>query len=194
VSERAVLGHTSDDACGEAFDKVGKMLGLPYPGGPQIERLAAKSQTGLSRFKFRSTLVDRENRYGFSFSGLKTQVLDAVRRELKHPTGKINGSTLDEATKADIADAFQHAAIGQLIDRIKNALSDHQGIRSIVVAGGVAANQSFRERIFEIPNLEIRFAPMSLCSDNATMIALHAFLPSTQLASPHPFSRYTYTN
>jgi len=194
VSDRTVLGHTSDDACGEAFDKVGKMLGLPYPGGPHIERLAAKSQAGLSRFKFRSVLADRENRYGFSFSGLKTQVLDAVRRELGHPTGKINGSSLDESTKADIAAAFQHAAVGQLIDRVKNALTDHHDIRSLVVAGGVAANKSFRERICSLSKLEARFAPLCLCSDNATMIALHAFLPSTHLPSPHPFSRYSYTD
>ena len=193
VHERQVLGHTSDDACGEAFDKVGKMLGLPYPGGPQIEKLAAKSQAEQARFKFRSVLADRENRYGFSFSGLKTQVLDTVRRELGHPTGKINGSSLDEVTKADIAAAFQKAAIGQLLDRIKNALTDFKDIRSVLVAGGVAANQSFRERICEQSNLEIRFAPLCLCSDNATMIALHALLPSAQLLSPHPFSRYTYT-
>lgn len=194
LNERTVLGHTADDACGEAFDKVGKMLGLPYPGGPHIEMLARKSNTERSRFKFRSVLADRENRYGFSFSGLKTQVLDTVRRELGHPTGKINGSSLDDATKADIAAAFQYAAVGQLIDRIRNALKDNTDVRSIVVAGGVAANQSFRERLSEFRDCEIRFAPLCLCSDNATMIALHAFLPSTTLSSPHPFSRYSYTD
>lgn len=194
IADRTVLGHTADDACGEAFDKVGKMLGLPYPGGPQIEKLAAESKTTNPRFKFRSVLADRENRYGFSFSGLKTQVLDAVRKELGHPPGKINGSSLNEATKSEIAAAFQQAAVGQLIDRIQNALNDHKEIRSIVIAGGVAANQSFRDRVSAISDLDIRFAPLCLCSDNATMIALHAFLPVNNLPSTHPFSRYTYTD
>lgn len=193
-NERKVLGHTADDACGEAFDKVGKMLGLSYPGGPQIEKLAALCLAEPPRFRFRTTLSDRENRFGFSFSGLKTQVLDVVRKELGHPTGKIDGSSLNSDTKAEIASAFQTAAIGQLLDRIHNALSDHENIRSVLIAGGVAANSLFRKKIGEFVGVETRFAPLSLCSDNATMIALHAALPVLEPATVHPFSRYSYSD
>jgi len=192
--DRTLLGCTADDACGEAFDKVAKLLGLPYPGGPHLEKLALTAATNLSSFKFRTALTDKTNRHGFSYSGLKTQVLDTVRRQLGHPVGKIQGTSLPENIKANIAHAFQEAALGQLIDRLQNAIEDHHGIRSIVVAGGVAANKMFRTKLAEQTNLEVRFAPMSLCSDNATMIALHAFLPGMNMNSPHPFSRYPYSS
>jgi N6-L-threonylcarbamoyladenine synthase len=188
--ERFLLGHTADDACGEAFDKVAKLLGLPYPGGPHLEQLA--SQAATSQYKFKSTLADKQNRYGFSFSGLKTQVLDSVRRELGHPMGKVKGDTLPATTKAEMAKAFQEAAIGQLVDRLKNALSDHPEVRTILIAGGVAANSYFREQLKQFSHLEVHFAPMSLCSDNATMIGLHALLPHSEHPTPHPFSRYPY--
>ncbi len=191
-SERVLLGFTADDACGEAFDKVAKLLGLPYPGGPHLETLALGATASTHPFKFRAILADKTNRHGFSYSGLKTQVLDAVRKQLGNPTGKIQGASLNEDVKAAIAFAFQEAAIGQLIDRLKNALEDFEGIQSIVVAGGVAANKIFRARLAEQTRLEVRFAPTSLCSDNATMIALHAFVPGTNLNSPHPFSRYQH--
>jgi N6-L-threonylcarbamoyladenine synthase len=191
-SERILLGHTADDACGEAFDKVAKLLGLPYPGGPHIENLASTAAQSSLNLKFASTLADRKNRYGFSYSGLKTQVLDTVRRQLGFPQGRVQGSNLPQEIKAEIAAAFQDAAIGQLCDRLANALHDIPNIKSVVVAGGVAANQIFRAKISETITLPVRFAPLSLCSDNATMIALHALLPQTGLASSHPFSRYSY--
>lgn len=190
--DRRVLGHTADDACGEAFDKVGKLLGLPYPGGPLIEKLALAASGTNPQFKFASTLADKSNRYGFSYSGLKTQVLDAVRRQLGHPQGRINGATLPDEVKANIAAAFQDAALGQLVDRLQNALHDFSDVRSIIVAGGVAANQAFRQKIAAATNLKVNFAPLSLCSDNATMIGLHATIPNVTLSSPHPFSRYNY--
>jgi hypothetical protein len=111
-------------------------------------------------------------------------------RLISHTWGRHRSSlpAEDEGT----ADAFQEAAIGQLIDRLKNALEDFEGIQSIVVAGGVAANKIFRARLAEQTRLEVRFAPTSLCSDNATMIALHAFVPGMNLNSPHPFSRYEH--
>ncbi|MFZ9520927.1 MAG: tRNA (adenosine(37)-N6)-threonylcarbamoyltransferase complex transferase subunit TsaD [Silvanigrellaceae bacterium] len=190
--ERVILGHTADDACGEAFDKVAKLLGLPYPGGPHLEKLALLSDNHNQPFKFTSTLADKNNRYGFSYSGIKTQVLDVVRRQLGHPQGRIDGSTLPLATKANIASAFQEAALGQLADRVQNALRDFPDTRTLLVAGGVAANGVFREKMKAFEKLRIRFAPLSLCSDNATMIGLHALLPGTMLASNHPFSRYSY--
>ncbi len=191
--DRTLLGCTADDACGEAFDKVAKLLGLPYPGGPHLENLALSADPNDTPFKFRTALADKSNRHGFSYSGLKTQVLDTVRRQLGHPVGKIQGGSLPANIKASIAHAFQEAALGQLLDRLQNALEDHRDVRSIVVAGGVAANKSFRAKLTKQTKLEVRFAPMSLCSDNATMIALHAFLPGMTLNSPHPFSRYPYS-
>jgi N6-L-threonylcarbamoyladenine synthase len=188
--ERTLLGQTADDACGEAFDKVGKLLGLPYPGGPHIESLAKQADSASPVFKFASTLSDKNNRFGFSYSGLKTQVLDSVRRQLGHPQGRIQGAGLPAEVKANIAAAFQEAALGQLIDRLRNALRDYPEVRSILVAGGVAANQHFREKMAQATSLEVRFAPLSLCSDNATMIGLQALLPKSALKSPHPFSRY----
>jgi N6-L-threonylcarbamoyladenine synthase len=193
-NDRTLLGCTADDACGEAFDKVAKLLGLPYPGGPHLEKLAQSAEVNSAAFKFRTALADKSNRHGFSYSGLKTQVLDAVRKQLGHPMGKINGSSLPEDVKASIAQAFQQAALGQLLDRLQNAIEDHRDVRSILVAGGVAANKIFRSKLAEQTKLEVRFAPMSLCSDNATMIALHAFLPGMKLSSPHPFSRYQYSS
>jgi N6-L-threonylcarbamoyladenine synthase len=190
--ERLLLGHTADDACGEAFDKVAKLLGLPYPGGPHLEQLALQAEQSPSHFKFKSTLADKQNRYGFSFSGLKTQVLDTVRRELGHPTGKVKGDSLPMATKSAIASSFQMAAIGQLIDRLKNAVTDHPEVRSVLIAGGVAANNYFRQQLQQFSPLEVHFAPMSLCSDNATMIGLHALIPNSAHPTPHPFSRYPY--
>jgi len=192
VTDRTLLGHTADDACGEAFDKVAKLLGLPYPGGPHIETLAAQSESKLPVFKFASTLSDKTNRFGFSYSGLKTQVLDTIRRQLGFPQGRIQGGSLPDNVKADVAASFQEAALGQLADRLQNALHDYPEIKSIIVAGGVAANQVFRHKISSMTHLPVRFAPLSLCSDNATMIALHALLPNACLNSPHPFSRYNY--
>lgn len=193
ASDRILLGCTADDACGEAFDKVAKLIGLPYPGGPHLEKLAAQHKNSHSNLKYRDTLSDKTNRYGFSYSGLKTQVLDSVRKQMGYPSGKVSGSSLPEHVKAEIAFAFQEAAVGQLIDRLKNAIHDHQDARSVVIAGGVAANKVFRARLNSDVHLKTQFAPMSLCSDNATMIALHALLPGSALKSPHPFSRYPYS-
>jgi N6-L-threonylcarbamoyladenine synthase len=190
--DRTILGYTADDACGEAFDKVAKLLGLPYPGGPHLEKLAHQSDAQNQSFKFTSTLADKTNRHGFSYSGLKTQVLDSVRRQLGHPQGRIDGSKLPSETKANIAAAFQDAAIGQLADRLQNALNDYPEVKSILVAGGVAANSVFREKINKFSPRQVRFAPLSLCSDNATMIGLHALLPGARLSAHHPFSRYSY--
>ncbi len=182
-TRRKVLGQTADDACGEAFDKVAKLLGLPYPGGPEIERIAqafslsASESTAGSRprFVFPAKLADTRNRHGFSFSGLKTAVLDAVRKETGYPPGKASGAGLSHETKGALALAFQTAALGQLADRLENALADFPQVRSVLVAGGVAANQAFRARVASLP-LPSRFAPLSLCSDNATMIGLQAAL------------------
>jgi N6-L-threonylcarbamoyladenine synthase len=186
-TQRVVLGQTADDACGEAFDKVAKLLGLPYPGGPEIERLAREECSNAPAFTFPSRIADRSNRYGFSFSGLKTSVLDAVRKETGYPPGKASGAGLPLATRIALARAFQDAAVGQLIDRVTNALADDPSYKCLLVAGGVAANSAFRERL-ALLHLPVRCAPLSLCSDNATMIALQAALVIEAGLAPDGFA------
>lgn len=186
--DRVILGKTADDACGEAFDKVAKLLGLPYPGGPELEKLASKVTE--SRFKFPTILSDRSNRYGFSFSGVKTAVLEAVRKETTQHKGRVSGAMLPDDLKAELAFAFQEAALGQLIHRMQNAIADHPDFfKCALVAGGVAANQRFKELLNTLP-IPVFIAPLSLCSDNATMIATHAFLDWQDGFENHAFPRY----
>jgi N6-L-threonylcarbamoyladenine synthase len=171
---RRVLGRTMDDACGEAFDKVAKLLGFPYPGGPQIEK-SAKACSG-ARKNYPSIIADRDNRLNFSFSGVKTAVLNNVRMLTNHKTGKVSGGELSLEEKSAIAAGFQSAALGQLKNRIENAMQDScEPYRSLFVAGGVAANGEFRDKL-SLLGVPVRFAPIALCSDNATMIALEALL------------------
>jgi N6-L-threonylcarbamoyladenine synthase len=171
---RKVLGRTLDDACGEAFDKVAKLLGLPYPGGPGIERLATLVPSSTKNYP--SLLADKSNRWNFSFSGLKTAVLNDVRALIQHRVGKVDGSLLSSHAKAEVARGFQEAALGQLENRMRNAIDDFDSdFRTILVAGGVAANGFFREKLKNL-KLPLRFAPLPLCSDNATMIALEALI------------------
>ncbi len=187
-TERIVLGKTADDACGEAFDKVAKLLGLPYPGGPFLEVLAKNAQGGM--FPFPATLSDRQNRMGFSFSGLKTAVLEAIRKLQGNPLGKISGASLPDNVKAELAWSFQEAALGQLLDRTKNALADHKDeFQCVLVAGGVAANRRFRD-LFQTLSVPVHFAPLALCSDNATMIALQSLISWEDGFVKQPFPRY----
>lgn len=184
---KKLLGQSLDDACGEAFDKVGKLLGLPYPGGPAIEELA---RGGSARYALPIKIANPQYRYDFSYSGLKTAVMDIVRKETGTFTGKIDGSLLPEDTKRHIAYSFQEAALQQLWNRVQNALDDHPQVQTILVAGGVAQNKRFRE-LFSQTNKFVRFAPPALCSDNGTMIALRALAkPDFDGFATHPFSRY----
>lgn len=185
--DRSILGTTLDDACGEAFDKVAKLLGFDYPGGPEVEVRAKK--VGKSRYKFASTLQDKSLPTHFSFSGLKTAVLEVVRKETGTFRGKISGASLSDEIKNELCYAFQEAAVGQLADRMQNALSERPYIKRIFVAGGVAANARFRER-FEQFGIPLHFAPLKLCSDNATMIALDALLRLNRGEDAKPFPRY----
>lgn len=186
-TEREILGSTLDDACGEAFDKVGKLLGLPYPGGPFVEVLA--KQCEKTDYVLPTRMQDKSNRYGFSYSGLKTAMLDIVRKKANIKIGKISGANLPDHEKAELALAFQTAAIGQLENRVMNAINDFTP-KSILVAGGVAANAYFRERFAKL-GVKVYFAPQSLCSDNATMIGLHALLDPIDGSGVHAFPRYS---
>jgi N6-L-threonylcarbamoyladenine synthase len=166
-----VLGRTRDDAAGEAFDKVGKLLGLPYPGGPEIERVAASAGTPSVRYSPPMLRRDQQpgtpDYYDVSFSGLKTAVLNSVRER------SVDGRPLTERDQADLARAFQDALIGTLTGKIERAV-DAFGRRRVVVAGGVAANRALidalRTRLAKRGVTVI--APSNrLSTDNAAMIA-----------------------
>ena len=145
------LGGTLDDAAGEAFDKSGRLLGLPFPGGPEIAKLAATagpSSLRLPRAWLRGTR-------DFSFSGLKTAVLHAVRDEAAPP--------------AEIAWEFQEAVVDVLAGKVSR-IARELGVAEVLVAGGVAANARLREELQERSPVPVRIPPPSLCTDNAAMI------------------------
>lgn len=164
-----LLGQTQDDAVGEAFDKVAKILGLPYPGGPSLSAVAKLGDP--SKFKFPKARL--KNPYDFSFSGLKTAVLRAVQREvgvgIDFPSFEL-AARLDEATRNDFAASFQQTAVETLVDKAEKAYTEYSP-KSVVIAGGVAANQELRRQLSERLPLPIEYAPISLCTDNAAMIA-----------------------
>ena len=158
------LGATVDDAAGEAFDKVGKLLGLGWPGGPALERLAAGGDP--RRYAFPRPMLGREG-CDFSFSGLKTAVAQTVARL---PPG-----ALPVGVAADIAAGFQAAVTDVLADRVSHAMAMLRGQASmLVVAGGVAANQAVRgalQRAAEANGFRLVAPPVRLCTDNAVMVA-----------------------
>lgn len=168
VGKYQLLGATRDDALGEAFDKTAKMLGLSYPGGPQIEQLALEGNS--RRFAFPRPMTDTES-CDFSFSGLKTAVLHAVT-PLRDAQMRVN-----EQDKRDICASFQAAAGDCLTNRLQHAMRAYEKTNSkkqLVVAGGVAANLYLRGRIEEIckaSGYQLFCPPLRLCTDNAAMIA-----------------------
>jgi N6-L-threonylcarbamoyladenine synthase len=150
-----VLGRTLDDAAGEAFDKGARLLGLPYPGGPHLERLAAQGDAAAFAFPTASGVQGLD----FSFSGLKTALLYKLR---EFPEG--------EAPLADLAASYQHAIVESLARRVERAVEE-TGLRRVAIGGGVAANGPLRERIAALPSVEVHVPPRELCTDNAAMIA-----------------------
>jgi N6-L-threonylcarbamoyladenine synthase len=157
-----LLGQTRDDAAGEAFDKVAKRMGLGFPGGREVDRLAREGRG--DRYAFPRPM-HREG-LEFSFSGLKTAVaLEVARQEEAH------GTPLPRTVAADLAASFQDAAIDVLTTKARRAL-DQTGRTRLAVVGGLAANSRLRERMSELGSgLEVRFPPIALCTDNAAMIA-----------------------
>lgn len=156
LDDYLVLGQSRDDAVGEAFDKVAKQLELGYPGGPAIEKLAKQSLS--KRDNFPRPMIDHPS-LDFSFSGLKTHTLLAYK--------KTNRTTEE---KADIAHAFQQAAIDTLFAKCQRAIKQ-TGLDTLVVAGGVSANQGLREKFKQLDNANVIFPQMKLCTDNGVMIA-----------------------
>ena len=160
IGSYTLLGDTLDDAAGEAFDKTAKLMGLPYPGGPALAKLAGQGVAG--RFRFARPMTDRPG-LDFSFSGLKTQVLLAWQ-----------ASDKAEQTRADIARAFEEAIVETLVIKCRRALQQ-TGARSLVVAGGVGANRSLRQQLAEAGAREgfrTYFPRPEFCTDNGAMIAL----------------------
>ncbi|MEP7246008.1 MAG: tRNA (adenosine(37)-N6)-threonylcarbamoyltransferase complex transferase subunit TsaD [Gammaproteobacteria bacterium] len=162
IGRYTLLGETRDDAAGEAFDKAAKLLGLPYPGGPELARLAATGRPGLLRLP--RPMLDRPG-LEFSFSGLKTAVLHAVRDPAHE---------LTQQRKADIAHAAQTAIVETLVAKALRAL-DQTNLDSLVVSGGVGANRHLRERMaIEATRRGARvyYPRIEFCTDNAAMIAV----------------------
>ena len=165
-----ILGRTLDDAAGEAYDKVARMLGLPYPGGPEIARLAekARSEGRSPSFKFPRPML-HSNNLNFSYSGLKTAVLY-----------KIRGQELTDEFKEEVALAFEEAAVGVLVSKTREALENLPDIKTLIVAGGVSANTylqtSFNKLSQEFPELKIYLPEKLLTTDNAIMIGIAAYM------------------
>ncbi len=163
-----IIGTTHDDAVGECFDKVAKILGLPYPGGPSIAKAAEKGDAAKYRFPH-----PRVDGLDFSFSGLKTAVLRTVQKELglpiSHPSHDLKNH-LSEQQIADFAASFQKTAVDILVEKISMALEHYPDVQSVVVAGGVSANKALREAL-----PEAYFPEPRLSGDNGAMVAAAAY-------------------
>jgi N6-L-threonylcarbamoyladenine synthase len=159
IGQYAILGDTLDDAAGEAFDKTAKMMGLPYPGGPALAKLAEQGRAGA--FRFSRPMTDRPG-LDFSFSGLKTQVLLAWQK-----------SDQSDQTRADVARAFEEAIVDTLIIKCRRAL-EASGAQRLVIAGGVGANRRLRSELAkagEKDGFRVYFPRLDFCTDNGAMIA-----------------------
>ena len=167
-----LLGSTIDDAAGEAFDKVGTILRLPYPGGPAIEKIA--KQGNAKAIDFPRSMLDRES-LNFSFSGIKTAVLYYCRgQDMK---GDDRVASMTEQEIADIAASFQAAVVYVLVEKTKRA-ADRTNAKTVLLGGGVAANSMLRESLLQMceqTNRLLLVAPKPLCTDNAAMVASLAY-------------------
>lgn len=153
------IGGTLDDAIGECYDKVARVIGLEYPGGPKVDKLSLE---GKDTYKLPVPLQD--DSYNFSFSGLKSAVINLAHNEEQRG---------EEIRKADLATSFQKVAIESITSKVRKAISE-KGIKNVIVAGGVAANNGLRTAMKELTdemNVELSIPPMKYCTDNGTMIA-----------------------
>ncbi len=182
-----ILGQTNDDGIGEAFDKVAKILGLPYPGGPSIGEQALEGNPLAYQFP----KARMEHKYDFSFSGLKTAVLRLAQAEIgesySFPSFEIAGR-LSDAQKADIAASFQRVAIETVVDKTMLAYEEFRP-RSVIIAGGVAASPELRRQLAERLPIEIAYTDPKLCTDNGAMVATYGcFMASLGQSSADPYS------
>lgn len=174
-----LIGETRDDAVGESYDKIGRVIGVPYPGGRRIDEMA---QEGSDVYDFPRAMMNEDN-YDFSFSGLKSAFINKVHN------AEQKGDQLDDK---DLAASFQAAAVDVLVDKTMRAVEEY-GVRQLIVAGGVAANSSLRERLEDViadeyPDVDLIIPPLSLCGDNAAMIGAAAQV----LYEQGEFSDYTF--
>jgi N6-L-threonylcarbamoyladenine synthase len=173
-----IIGETVDDAAGEAFDKVARLLKLPYPGGPEISKLA---QLGKTDLKFPRPMLHEDN-FSFSFSGLKTAVLYYIEK-LKRP--------LTKQDRADIAMSFENAAVDVLIKKALRAAKQYK-CKTIALSGGVAANRKLRANLAtacQENSLALTVPEFELCTDNAQMIALAAYFNLRNRKKPVPIQK-----
>lgn len=160
-----IIGSTRDDAVGEAYDKVARVIGLPYPGGPQIDKLA---QIGEDTYHLPRVMLEQDN-FDFSFSGLKTYVINLV-----HNAEQRN----ETINKENLAKSFQEAVIDILVGKTFKAIEQYP-VKQLLVAGGVAANSGLRKRLNEViqkyPDIELVIPPLKFCTDNAAMIGVAGY-------------------
>jgi N6-L-threonylcarbamoyladenine synthase len=156
-----LLGTTLDDAAGEAFDKVGRLLGLPYPGGPAIDQASGKGNPAA--FRFPRAVMDQEYGYHFSFSGLKTAVMRQVNQYHSPSLLPVN----------DLAASFQAAVVESLVSKTVQAAAEFD-VTAVHIAGGVSANRALRQAMNDALDVPVRVPPLVLCTDNAAMIGAAA--------------------
>lgn len=182
-----LLGQTQDDAIGEAFDKVGKILGLPYPGGINVSKLADSGDA----YAFKLPKAKMDGKYDFSFSGIKTAVLraaqEAVGKDYSLPSIELPG-LLNDNQKAGIAASFQRVACETIVDKVVLAYEEFRPA-SVTVGGGVAANGELRRQLADRLPLPIEYLDLKLCGDNGAMIAaLGCFHISEGQPTADPYS------
>lgn len=164
IGQYQLIGESIDDAAGEAFDKTAKLLGLDYPGGAKLSKLAEQGDT--SRFHFPRPMTDRPG-LDFSFSGLKTATANTIYQNINA------NNTIDTQTKADIARAFEDALVDTLVIKSRRAL-DQSGFKHLVVAGGVSANKTLRQKLTALMQQrkgQVYYPRLDFCTDNGAMIA-----------------------
>lgn len=165
--EFQIIGQTRDDAVGEAYDKIGRLLNLDYPGGKVIDQMAFK---GEDTYHFPRAMIKEDN-FDFSFSGLKSAVINTVHNA-KQKGERVNG--------IDLAASFQASVVDVIVHKTKLALQHYPTAKQLIVSGGVAANQGIRQGLSHLieqqfPNVELHFPPLTLCGDNAAMIGAAAY-------------------
>jgi N6-L-threonylcarbamoyladenine synthase len=182
-TDYSILGQTRDDAVGEAYDKVAKILGLPYPGGPAIDREALKGNPDFVKLP-KARLA---NSYDFSFSGLKTAVLRAAQqmagKDFTLPSTELP-KLLTDTQKADIAASFGKTAVETLTDAVVAAAEEYQP-KTVLLAGGVAANRALRQSLEQNLKYPLLYPDLKLCTDNAAMIATAAFYWQEPATNPY---------
>ncbi|MBR1461699.1 tRNA (adenosine(37)-N6)-threonylcarbamoyltransferase complex transferase subunit TsaD [bacterium] len=165
-SKQTILGETIDDAVGEAYDKVARLIGLPYPGGPKLDKLAQTGNPNAYELP-----ISRVEGYNFSFSGLKTAVLRLVKKLKEENNGELSETQIN-----DICASFQECVSKTLAKKLKKA-SEERGYKQVVIAGGVAANSEIRRKVFDFEKdgYRVNAPAMKYCTDNASMVASCAY-------------------